>query len=221
MTPGIEYGVLTIIGRKGAGKTATAKWLINRWHNDGWPIVSNITIKDFKATKMELDELPAAYPDIYDSIIVMDECHIQNGKFRFFEEAVRKVDDFASQIRKRHCIFVMITQRMDKLSRNLRLETDYVLQVESPDFSTFTPQDYEQYRIPPADRGKSVPGIVLLTVIDNVALGDDDAIVNQFYVDVRPIFGTYDTDEIITASGTYSRTADPKTPAKKKSTPKK
>jgi len=62
---------------------------------------------------------------------------------------------------------------------------------------------------------------VLLTVIDNVALGDDDAIVNQFYVDVRPIFGTYDTDEIITASGTYSRTADPKSPAKKKSAPKK
>jgi len=177
----MDFPTFTVVGKKGAGKNLFATAWAHEYYKAGWTIIANYHLKKIPYRHMTLKDLALHYRDLGDSIIIMDECHVQNDAYNFFVKEVRSMDEFTSQLRKRRCILFMITQSFMKLATRLRNTTDYIIQCKNTD----------------------TVGVVDVSVF-NRDVPEYESLEKHFILDGRPFYDAYDTNEIIEKDGSYT-----------------
>ncbi|MBW8035459.1 MAG: hypothetical protein FVQ79_07465 [Planctomycetes bacterium] len=112
-----------IIGDRGSGKTNLMTKLLYLHHLSGENIIANYTLH-FPANLMSFTEVAKLGPEIQSAYIGLDELSEGADSYEFFEKNVRRVTRLISQIRKRECRVYYTDQRLNKIAKRLRQQTD-------------------------------------------------------------------------------------------------
>src|SRR5690606_5494322 len=104
----------------------------------------------------------------------LDEVHIGMDAYKFFNQNVRDLTEFITQLRKRHITYSMATQQVQTIAKRLRDMIDYTL--------------------PCTKVNESVINIQVF----NMRVPQDESFVKEFAIDGKQFYNWYDTDEIIT-----------------------
>ena len=171
----IQHGeVIAIVGDRGSGKTLLAVSLAHQNATLGQNIFSNIEMYDIPYRKVKFADI-ASFPDwLHDGIIIMDEMQVGADAYNFLSSSVKNLTEFITQIRKRNVTFIYITQIFTQVTKRLRLQTNYYIEV---------------HRI-----SKDLDGVAHYEVFD---LMNGYKKVNENVFDGRPYFPFYNTKQII------------------------
>ncbi len=112
-----------IIGDRGSGKTNLMTKLLNLHYVAGENIIANYTL-NFPSNLMSFTEIAKLGPEIQDSYIGLDELSEGADSYQFFEKNVKRVYRLINQIRKRECRVYYTDQRLNKIAKRLRQQTD-------------------------------------------------------------------------------------------------
>lgn len=168
-----ESPVIGIVAKRGSGKTLLMTGLAEAYHQGGIKVFANYGLKVTPFKYVDFDTL-ASFPEwLHDGAIFMDEIHIGADSYDFFASRVRNITAFVTQLRKRNLTFYFTTQDFAMVTKRLRLQTNYIYQLEK------TP----------------IHGVIQVDVFDYDAQGK---YIKTIIFDGRPFFAYYDTNEIIT-----------------------
>ena len=169
----LDYPIFSVVGVRGAGKTATMRALADGYRAIGKNIYSNFTMFDIEFTYTSFDTV-ASFPDwLHDGVIFLDEAQVGADAYDFFNARVKNITVFITQLRKRRLILFFSTQVFTTVVKRLRLQTDYVLECHNQKDGTVLVRVYDRHEI-----------------VNNGYIG-------EFLVYIKPFFKKYDTNEII------------------------
>lgn len=169
----IRYKITGILGRRGAGKTLYAVYLLYQYYQQGYKIYSNIKLH-FPYHELTLDMLSTLPKELNGSIIFTDEIQMWADAYNFLSKDSKAITTMATQLRKRKCQWIFTTQFFKQAVLRLRNQTDYLITME-------------RYQVD----GKSKA-----IVYDPTAWEGEDEI-GRFTFDGRKYFDLYDTNEVV------------------------
>jgi len=167
------YPIFTLVGKKGTGKTLTMTALGIEYHvKDNLTIFANYDLFEVEYTKITFQDL-AAFPDwLHNGVVLIDESHIGADAYSFFNQQTQDITKFMTQTRKRKLIIMMTTQIFTQMAKRLRLLTDYIMECERT----------------------NIEGVVHIAVYDK---DNGSKLINTFFLDGRPYFKHYETEQLI------------------------
>ena len=167
------FPIITLVGKKGNGKSLTMTALGVEYHlTDGLNIFSNYDLYDVDYIPVSFKDL-ASFPEwLHDGVVLIDESHIGADAYAFFTQQTKDITKFMTQTRKRHLTILMTTQIFTQMAKRLRLLTDYIIECQRT----------------------NIEGVIRLDIYDK-----DNAYehMNGFFLDGRPYFKHYDTEQLI------------------------
>jgi len=167
------FPIITLVGKKGHGKTLTMTALGVEYHRvDGLNIFANYDLYNVDYRPITFHDL-AQFPEwLHDGVVLIDESHIGADAYAFFSQQTKDIAKFLTQTRKRRLTIIMTTQIFTQMAKRLRLLTDYIGECQRTD----------------------VEGIVRLDIYDK---DNSYEHVNGLFLDGRPYFQNYDTTQLI------------------------
>jgi hypothetical protein len=165
-------------GRRGAGKTLTLVKDAFTYYKNGWEIVSNFHLPF--ASYMDDKDIMAIdkTSDIRKVVLCIDEIQIFFDSRRGMAKGNLTFSNFIQQIRKRGIILLCTTQFSNTVDLRLRQHLDVIA----------TPNFIDKYPV------------VAVKYIDLTSIEDEwvtEPVEKTVVYDPRPIFGLYDTEELI------------------------
>jgi len=170
-----NYPIVAIIGDRGAGKTLTMRALAENYKKEGLNIYANFTMSDIDYTRIEFDDIVDFPEYLENGVIFLDEGHIGMDAYNFFSRKVKDSTKFMTQTRKRKLTIYFSTQIFSQVARRLRLLTNYIMECRETDTA----------------------GLIYISIFDRMKVVHNDGFIRELYLDGRPFFDKYDTDEII------------------------
>jgi hypothetical protein len=170
-----EYPRIAIIGDTGAGKTLSMLKIALQYQQDGMTIFSNFKLIGVDYTPITFDDIIDFPEYLHDGVILLDEGHIGVDAYNFFSKKVKDITKFTTQTRKRKLIMIYTTQVFTQVAKRLRDLTNYIIECKE----TVT------------------KGVIYARIFDRSKI-NNGGYLKAFYIDGRPLFDKYDTDEIIT-----------------------
>lgn len=178
----IDYPVITLVGRRGSGKSTTTTALAKEYSNNGVTVFCNYKLKGIPYIEVDPDDL-STFPDwLRDGVLILDEAHAKLDAYDFFKTTVKDASLFVTQTRKLKITLILVTQNWLQLPVRFRRLTDYVFQL--------TPiKEYD---------AKLKKRVYVGSEVDVFDVTDkDEEYLTTFYIDGVKVFKYFDTDEII------------------------
>ena len=123
----MDYAIVGIIGRRGSGKTVFLTKLATEYHNNNIPIFANFSM-DIPHYEIDFNEIATFPPYLHDCVLLIDEAHVGTDAYQFWNQTVKDITDFITQIRKLHITMYYSTQVFTQVAKRLRDQTDYIFQ---------------------------------------------------------------------------------------------
>lgn len=143
-----------------------------------------INLKD--AYKKAFGITPKSVEEIFkDAVIVMDELHVAAHSYTFLSKKSRTLAEFASQVRKRGMLFIGVTQFMSQVTKQIRTQAKYQIEVSKVEIDKFENVNYFVCRVRSASSN---------AMQDR---GYYDELKNVIMLDLSDYYDKYDTSQII------------------------
>lgn len=166
--------IIAIMGEMGDGKTLTATALAKIYNDMGLNIFANYTLYDIPYIPVDFDSLAKFEDWLHDGVVIIDEAHVGIDAYKFFKQKTQNITLFVTQLRKKNLILILTTQRFKMLANRLRIMTSHTFQCSKTEFDNIFQVD-----------------------VFNITKAPPDDYVRTFFIDGKPIYGLYDTDQII------------------------
>lgn len=146
------------------------------YHAQGKKIFSNYTLKGVEWEYLDPNDIAELMfqenSPLHDCVILTDEAHMDLGKHSFFYKKVQDIGEFATQTRKRGIIWLYTTQVFTNLVKTVRDLTTNII------YCSQVQDDF--YKLEIYNRSARNNGYI-----------------KTLYLNGRPFYKHFDTDEII------------------------